>query len=249
LAGKKRQRAELSHRMDLLWERGTRQRAPRGPRPALTFNRIVQKAVAIADAEGLQAVTMQNVARHMGVTTMALYRYVASKSELMDGMVEAALGKPPSMDRALDWRARLATWAQANLGIYQRHPWALYAIMASPPFGPNQLAWFEAALNALSGASIAPRDTIEIVTLVDDHVRGSAQLLLTLAANPLFGEWYVRAMLRASADERYPRIAALVATGAFSASSDGGSWNQFEFGLERVLDGIEAHLAARRTRR
>lgn len=242
---KKTRRGEVSRRMDLLW--GPDERPARGPKPALTLDRIVQKATAIADKDGLPAVTMQNVAARLGVTTMALYRYVASKSELVDAMVEAALGKPPAMDAALDWRAKLASWARGNLAIYQRHPWVLYAIVSSPPFGPNQLGWFEAALSALSSARMSSADTISTIALVDDHVRGAAQLHLTLAATPQFGEWYARAVQRASSDERYPRIAELVATGAFADSGD-ATWNPFEFGLDRVLDGIEAFIQARGTR-
>lgn len=243
MAPKRTRRAEASRRMELLW--GPEDRPARGPKPALTLDRIVQKATEIADKDGLAAVTMQNVAARLRVTTMALYRYVASKSGLLDAMVEAALGAPPPMDAALDWRANLATWARANLGIYQRHPWVLHAIIASPPFGPNQLAWFEAALQALSDLKLGPPDTIETIALVDDYVRGAAHLLLTLAATPQFVEWYTRAVQRASADGRYPKIAQLVASGAFGDFGDAW-WNQFEFGLERVLDGIHAFIQSRR---
>jgi AcrR family transcriptional regulator len=245
LARKKVRRADVSRRMELLW--GPDERPARGPKPALTLDRIVQKATEIADKDGLSAVTMQVVAARLGVTSMALYRYVASKSELIDAMVEAALGSPPEMDAALDWRTKLATWARANLAIYQRHPWVLDAIIACPPFGPNQLAWFESALDALSGIDVSTAELMAITAMVDDHVRGAAHLLLTLAATPQFAKWYALAVQRASADGRYPRLAQLVAAGAFADSGD-ATWNPFEFGLERVLDGIETFIRARTTR-
>jgi AcrR family transcriptional regulator len=242
LAQKKSRSAEMSRRMDLLWGGGVR--TPRGPKPALTLDRIVQRAVEIADKKGLQAVTMQSVAKRLGVTTMALYRYVASKSELIDGMVETSLGKPPTIDSSGDWRARLATWARGNLDIYQRHPWVLHAIIASPPCGPNQLAWLEAALDALFETRLSPAEMLASISLVDDHVRGSAHLRLALATTSDYVEWYGRALHRASADERYPRIAALAAAGAFADAGD-TTWDQFDFGLERVLDGVEAFIETR----
>ncbi len=224
--------------MELLWGGGERNLP--GPKPALTLDRIVQRAVEIADKNGLNAVTMQNVAKRLGVTTMALYRYVSSKSELVDLMVESALSEPPATDNSLGWRANLAIWAHANLDFYRRHPWALQAIFSSPPFGPNQLVWFEVALRALSSVRMGPAERMAIISLVDDHVRGSAQLLLTLAATPQFGEWYAAALERAGSDERYPRIAELLADS--TSASSGGTWNQFDFGLERVLDGIEEFI-------
>jgi hypothetical protein len=98
-------------------------------------------------------------------------------------------------------------------------------------------------LTALSGVRLTTTETMAIIALVDDHVRGAAHLLLTLAATPQFGEWYARAVQRASSDPRYPRLAALVAAGAFADARD-ADWNPFEFGLERVLDGIEAFVVS-----
>jgi AcrR family transcriptional regulator len=245
LAKKNRLEAEMSRRMDRLW--GANARPTRGPKPALTLERIVLKAIEIADRDGLAALTMQKVAKRLRVTTMALYRYVDGKSELMDAMVEAALGSPPVLDGIPGWRCRLALLARENLRIYERHPWALHALIASPPFGPNQLAWFEAGLQALSGTRASPTETIAIISLVDDHVRGSAQLLLALAATPHFVESYARALERAGSDERYPGITALAAAGAFADTGD-TAWNPFEFGLERVLDGVEAFIEAQRSR-
>lgn len=243
MARKKSRVASLARRADLLWAATDRPR--RGPKPGLSVDHIVQAAVAIADKDGLRAVTMQRVAQHLGVTTMALYRYVAGKSELVDGMLEAVVGPPPGMDTARDWRTKLEIWARANLAIFQRHPWALHAILTTPPLGPSRLAWFESALTALSGAGMSPAETIATVSLVDDQVRGAAQLELALAMTPEFGAGWARAVERAVADDRFPTLTALAAAGAFGSGGD-TSWDHFAFGLKRVLDGVESYVRARK---
>ena len=239
MASKKARTAEIARRMDMLWRTG--EQPTRGPKPGLTIDRMARRAVEIADKHGVGAVTMERVAKRLGVTTMALYRYVRRKSELLDLMVEAAMGPPPALANAAGWRAKLALWARSNLALYERHPWLLNAAIAEPPFGPSQLAWFDAALDAVAEARLSPAESIAVVSLVDDHARGSAQLLVAIAARPDFPEWYGNAMARASADGRYPRIAALVAGGVL-ADPEGDIGDRFAFGLDRILDGVERYL-------
>ena len=245
MAKKRGRAAELSRRLELLW--GASPRAARGPRPALSIERIVRAAVAIADKEGLDAITMQRLAARVGVTTMALYRYVATKAELIDGMIEAALGPPPAMNGPEPWRDRIATWARANIALYLRHPWLLTAIVSRPPFGPNQIAWFDAALRALADSGLRPDEMVSATTLVDDQVRGAAQFSLAMT-NRDFVAGYGRALDRAIGDSRFPALSAAAAAGAFANWGDDASWTPFDFGLERVLDGVESYLGTRRAR-
>src|SRR5688572_30415165 len=91
---------------------GLRERPRRGPKPGLTLDAIVDAAVALADADGLGAVSMSRVAEKLGFTTMSLYRHVSSKDELLMLMMEAAIGAPtPSADPAPNWRAAMETFA------------------------------------------------------------------------------------------------------------------------------------------
>src|SRR5215831_19509750 len=97
--------------MDLLW--AEKREASRGPKPALDLKQIASTAIAIADAEGLEAVSMQRVAQACGVATMALYRYVPGKAELIALMLDIGLGPSPNLDEAPgDWRARLEDWVR-----------------------------------------------------------------------------------------------------------------------------------------
>src|SRR5690625_5196557 len=129
----------IKRRIEMFW--GARDRPQRGPKPRLTLDQIAWKAIEIADAEGLAAVTMQRLARELDVSTMALYRYVASKDDLVALMadVTAAGALKPDMEHG-SWREQLAAWAYAALELYHRHPWSVSANIEGPPEGPNQLA-------------------------------------------------------------------------------------------------------------
>jgi len=133
---------------DFLW--GDRPVPTRGPKPSMTLDRIAGAAVAIADAEGLAAASMQRVSGELGVTKLALYRYLPGRTELVALMVERTLGPPPDLT-AGDWRAALARWAGRLLDGYLEHPWLLTATVGARPIGPHELGWMEAALALLTG--------------------------------------------------------------------------------------------------
>jgi AcrR family transcriptional regulator len=236
--------------LELLW--GPGERASRGPKPALSIERIVSSAIAIADREGLAALTMRRVADEVRFTTMALYRYVPSKDELIDLMVDAAIGPPPSPDPGDDWESELERWAREDLAILQRHPWLL-ELVARAPQGPNWFAWFEWALRALSATGLSASEMVAMVGLVDGHVRATAQVFLGLAraeqgdgTPDAWGSGFAAALEKVIGDQRFPVLTHVAASGAFDkdfAPSD----NDFEFGLQRLLDGIEAYIHGKAT--
>src|SRR5262245_64029270 len=121
--------------IDLLW--GTARPPSRGPKPGLTTQQIVAAAIAVADAEGLAALSMRRVAEHLGVGAMSLYTYVPGKAELIDLMVDAVYGElPGSADVDGGWRERLEGVARANWALYRRHPWMLQVASVRPALGP-----------------------------------------------------------------------------------------------------------------
>src|SRR3954447_23938791 len=95
--------------VDFLWQEPSR--PTRGPKPALTLDRIADAAIAVADAEGLAAVSMQRVAADLGYTKMSLYRYLPGKAELVAAMLERGIGGPPATVPG-GWRAALTGWAE-----------------------------------------------------------------------------------------------------------------------------------------
>jgi AcrR family transcriptional regulator len=126
--------------LELLWRlpgEGPR----RGPRPALSIDAVVASATELADAEGLDAVTMRGVAAALGVAPMTLYTYLPGKAELLDLMLDTVYAR---MDRAdhgdRPWRARVDAVARENLALYRRHPWVAAVSTVRPPLGPGLIA-------------------------------------------------------------------------------------------------------------
>src|SRR5258708_30847444 len=137
---------------------GLRSRPHRGPRPGLSLERRVAAAVRMADAGGLAAVSMNRVAAELGTGTMSLYRYVASKDELVTLMVDAAWGPAPwtqaSGAPGEDWRSGLSRWASEMRACLHRPPWALQVPISGLPIRPHQGAWVEEGLRGLGEASL-----------------------------------------------------------------------------------------------
>jgi AcrR family transcriptional regulator len=232
--------------LKLLW--GRNEPSARGPRPGLTVERIVEAAIELADAEGLEAASMRRVAERLGVGAMSLYRYIPGKAELLDLMFDAvhAGDPPPSGD---SWRARLEHLARDSRDRIQRHPWVLQVVVGQrPPLGPNVLANYDAYLDAVSNIGLTPAEMVAATELVGNYVQGATRLAVEIAqAEDVTGvsdeEWWSerQSFWEEYFDpERYAAISAVYEGGAYEDALDG-----FEFGLQRILDGIEALLAAR----
>jgi AcrR family transcriptional regulator len=234
---------EYRRTLELLW--GTADAPKRGPKPSLALDRIVRVAGAIADREGLDAVSMQQVARECGVSTMALYRYVPGKAELVALMLDIGLGAPPRLDDLPGgWRARLEAWAARLRAIFQEHPWSLAATAPPRLMGPNELGWFEVAVSALADTGLRPDERVQAVIAVLLHVRGMAYYALDSmdwrqGAGDRWETGFVELVQQHS--ERLPAVAQAAAAGAFAAPADPG----LDVGLSLLLDGIGLRIAAR----
>jgi AcrR family transcriptional regulator len=216
---------------DFLWQGRTR--PTRGPKPALTLDQIADTAIAIADAEGLGAVSMQRVAAELGYTKMSLYRYLPGKAELVAAMVERGIGEPPDLT-GRSWREGLVEWAGALLAALEGHAWAQEATTGSRPIGPNELGWTEQALRVLPPA-LTGAERMDTVATVAGHVRMVAGQSVQKAPE----ESLLRAMSEHA--DRYPAVAAAMADIAVR----GGTDEAFSFGLGRILDGLEALIRSR----
>src|SRR5215212_7242206 len=128
---------EIPPLLEQLWGlRGPGRRG--GPKPALSVERIVSAAMELADAGGLAALSMSRLAEKLGFTTMSLYRYVASKDDLLVLLLDVGLGPPPDTPLPEGWRAGCQEWAWALLAVYRRHMWAVELPISALPAGPNQ---------------------------------------------------------------------------------------------------------------
>jgi AcrR family transcriptional regulator len=235
--------SELPASIAAAW--GLRERPGKGPRPGLSLDKIVAAAIRVGSADGLAAVSMSRVAAELGAGTMALYRYVSSKSELLDLMVDAAFGSPPPLpDTTTDWRGALSHWAWSMLGAMRAAIWAVPMPISGPPVTPNQVAWMEQGLHALHDTGLDEAQKMSVILLVSGYVRTQvmmeAQLTEAMRAAGTSDQQmmfdYNRILGLVTDPERFPELTAVVKSGVMSKADHPD--REFEFGLDRILDGI-----------
>ena len=234
-------REKLRERSALLWD--AQPRAARGPKPAVTREDVVRAAITIADADGLAALTMPAVAEKVGFTTMATYRYFPSKEALIDACVDAAMGPPPPrLGPHEGWRQEVRHWAYAKRAMLCARPWLAELPFVAAPHGPNWLSWHEAFLWTIADTGLPPEDMMDMLSIVHGYVSGSSDTAISPA----------RATARAINDPRYPILSAILTSKSGGITKDSSlparagrprtMDESFDFGLERVLDGIELHI-------
>ncbi|MFD6924517.1 TetR/AcrR family transcriptional regulator C-terminal domain-containing protein [Streptomyces sp. NPDC059944] len=218
---------------------------PEPRRRAPGVDQYVAAALAVADAEGLAAVSMRRVAGDLGSGTASLYRYITNRDELVDLMVDAAQGEDPLPEPTGDWRADLGAVARGLRTTLLRHPWLAGELTGRPALGPNSLRRSESALRA--GVALTPDITLASRALgtVRAYVLGSVAAQLALRrAEQRTGlseeEWqrsvgpYITEVLAAG---EHPMLARRVIE-AEELDPD----VEFTFGLDCVLDGLAARL-------
>jgi AcrR family transcriptional regulator len=222
--------------VEFLW--GGRAQPTRGPKPALSLDGIADAAIAVADAEGLAAVSMQRVAADLGYTKMSLYRYLPGKAELVALMVERGLGDPPDLSPA-DWRESLAEWTRHLMAAFLGHPWSLAATVGARPLGPRELGWMESALTVLAGLPLTGAERLDAMVVLVGHARALAEQITSSSPEAQMS-MAMAAVIQQHVDQ-FPRLAAAMAEAAAAGQQD----QAFDFGLARILDGLEALVVSR----
>ncbi len=234
---------------ELLW--GAQPRPKRGPKPSLSLERIVAEGIALADSEGLESLSMQRLAERLGCAKMALYRYVPGKAELIALMLDGAMGDAPDLVAAAKnsteepWRAQMRAWTVTTFEWQCTHPWTIEIILRSRLFGPNEVGWFEAALAAL--APLADRgltgpERLDALVLFSGHARTLAQAASGGNTGDLENEMaqqLTRTLATRSAE--FPHTLAAFTEPTPPETRD----NALNFGIDRILDGLAALIAAR----
>ena len=230
-----------------IWER--LDRTPTGPRVALTHDRIAKAAIEIADAEGLDAVSMRKLAQHLGVATMAPYRYVSSKDDLFELMVDAAHAKIV-IDRPAGqgWRPTLWAYAEQVRAITVEHAW-IVGVHARLPgvLTPHMAAVVEQVLESMDDLDVDVDSKMAVLSTVTAFAHGATAA--EVAQHQLMSRhgWttdddvrgaYHPYMASLTSSGRYPKLVDYLVNGS---NEDDGTW-QFEFGLGCLLDGIAARL-------
>lgn len=197
--------------------------AGRGPKARWSPRQLAAAAVELADEIGLDGISLARVADRLGMTTTAVYRYVDSKSELIELMVDAAIGDPPPIEGD-DWRQRCRAWTALLAERYADHPWLCEVTPKRMPTQPRAYAWIDALVDAI--ADQAGADALRLALLLDNLVRSYAALergLRGAAPVPWLGE---------AVTARYPRLAAAGGQDTSDARLE------LDFAVEVVLRGL-----------
>ncbi|MFL6112483.1 MAG: TetR/AcrR family transcriptional regulator [Catenulispora sp.] len=229
-----------------LWER--LESAARSGRGSLTHAQIAAAAVALADAEGLEAVSMRRLAIELGVATMALYRYVVSKDELLELMIDA-VAQPDALTADLaDWRAVFREIARQQRQTALAHPWLISAQAQVPNLlTPARSEVGERMIGALEPLPLSGDQKMRFIRALYAYAHGASSAevnrRMMMQRRGYGAEGDVRLLLRGSMHwllrtERYPRMAKLVREGLAPVDSAA----EFELGLAAMLDGLAAHF-------
>lgn len=242
-------RSDPGRILGLLW--GTTHPAPnRGPRPKLTVEQIIQAGIHVADADGLENLSMRRVAEHLNVGTMSLYTYVPGRAELLHLMLDRAMGETPPLPEGTGWREALRTYTRMSRDLAIRHPWTVHA---SGPglllMGPNTTTRSEAVYAALAPLDLTAREKFAIASTLDGYVRGLSQSAADVEADTRttgidYEKWWADAtphLEHLVTRERFPHLNDMWETGVFDEPPEAA----FDFGLERILDGIQHYLGTR----
>jgi len=245
--------ADLPPDLAVLWRRPAAAR--RGPRPGLTLEQIADAAIALADAEGLDAVSMARLAESLGFTTMSLYRYVSSKDEVLMLMSDRAAGRPPEVGPEVgDWRARLELLLGLMRPVLAAHPWMSRTTSVLFAVGPNRLAWMEAMAAALEDLPLREHEKLQAVGALSSHQLEWARLVEAETARrralaesgggePQDPNAVIGRLITA---QSHPAIARAVAAGVFDEPDGSPDADDLDLGTRLLLDGLAALVERRR---
>jgi AcrR family transcriptional regulator len=195
---------------------------------------------------------MSRIAADLAVSTMSLYRYVASKDDLLQLMADAVYGTaPPAQRPGEGWRPGLSRWAWANHAVLRRHSWVVHIPIVGPPMMPHQVLWLEQGLECLHDTGLGEDEKLSTMMLIGGHARNEVMVFtqvqlafMTSGASSSDVMVSVGLLARQLADpQRFPRFNEVVKAGVLDNPS--GPDHEFRFGLERILDGIGVLVAQR----
>jgi len=238
---------------EMAW--GIRERPNKGPKRGLSLEQIVDAGVTVASTDGLGAVSMSRVAGELGTSAMSLYRYVASKDELLALMVDAALGVIPDPPPDKSWRAGLEWWARVELAAYRVHPWALRVPLSSAPVTPNSLLFLDRGLQVLGSTNLDEGEKMSVILLLTSYTRSWATLSSDLVAAAADGMPahvnlnYGAIVGKLITPAAFPALTKAITAGVFEdaeETTDEFLEQDFDFGLATLLDGVEVLVRKRK---
>ena len=216
-------------------ETETRSRTP------LSRERALSAAVAVADAEGLDALTMRRLAQELGVEAMSLYYHVANKEDILDGMVEMVFSEIELPPDATDWRTAMLQRAGSLRAALTRHPWAITIMESRTSPGPATMRHHDWVIGCFRRAGFSVANAAHGFSLIDSYIYGfvmqEVNLPFTESAGPEELEALVAAILPNLSPDEYPHFVELTVDHVLQPGYRYG--DEFDFGVRLILDGLE----------
>ncbi len=252
-------RPDPARLLKLLWRHHSPALPPRkGPRPALSVDQLLIAAIALADREGLEALTIRRLAAELSTAAMSLYTYVADKAELLELMIDTVYTDMALVQTAVQtvdssWQAGVQALAASNLALYLQHPWLTEISSERPPLGPGVISKYDRELSVFEGLGLSDIEMDAALSFVlnfvraaaRDHVQADRLAAFTQASNADWWQAQEAAFSHLLPPGRYP-LAERV--GSAAGEHNQGAYHSgfaYQFGLERVLAGLEQLISGK----
>lgn len=205
----------------------------------LNRTKILHAAIKLADRSDIQTLSMRKLAESLGVQAMSLYNHVSNKEDVLDGMVDVIAGEIDLPDIQADWKSSMRQRANSARSVLLRHPWATSLIVSRINIGPNMLAYVNATLGCLFEAGFSYKIADQAWNALDSHIYGFTLQEQNFPLEPSEYANAAEAYLDLIPVEEYPYLNAL-ARQVIDGKHNG--MQEFEFGLELILEGLERLL-------
>jgi AcrR family transcriptional regulator len=209
------------------------------PRVRLSRDRVLHAAIVLADANGIESLSMRKLGVELGIEAMSLYNHVANKSDLLDGMIDSVFGEIELPSGGTDWRTAMRRRAISARQVMSRHPWAIGLMESRTTPGPATLRHHDAVIGTLRGAGFSVELAAHAFSALDSYIYGFALQEASLPFHTAEESARVAQMIRAQfSSGEYPHLTELTIEHVLQPGYDYG--NEFAFGLNLILDGLES---------
>ena len=203
----------------------------------LSRDRILTAALALADDEGLTALSMRKVAARLDVEAMSLYNHIANKADIIDGITDQVAGEIELPTPDFDWKGQMRTRSQSAHRVLMRHPWAAALFQQGRKPGPHMMSYLDATLGCLMAVGFSPAQADHARNTIDNHVYGFTLQRLTRPTRTREIARLAKRDLKDIPKDRFPSLHKRTESLAAATSPEA---DDFDFGLDLILDGLEA---------
>ncbi len=211
-------------------------------RGRLNRDQVLRAAVAFADANGIESLTMRKLGVELGIEAMSLYNHVANKVDLLDGMVDCVFAEIELPDQGTDWKTAARRRAISAREVLSRHRWATGLMESRTSPGPATLRHHDAMLGLLRGAGFSIEMAAHAYSVMDSYIHGFALQETSLPFDsPESASKTAREIMARFAAGEYPHLSELAVEHVLKPGYDYGA--EFEYGLDLILDGLERAIS------